>query len=155
MSYLRAGDTISGQEGRAFATINGKVEDMFYIKKLEAKVEKKKAEVKTLGHRGTQHKAAGWSGTGSMSIYYVTSLFRQMMLKYIEEGKDTYFDVFIVNEDPQSTVGRQTVVIGGVNLNSIIMSTLDSESDTLAEDIEFTFESVRILESFKSPSLAE
>lgn len=40
MSFLKAGDTISGQEGRAYATINGQVEEMFYIKTIEAKAEK-------------------------------------------------------------------------------------------------------------------
>lgn len=61
MSFLKANDTISGQEGRAYATINGQVEEMFYIKTLEASVEKEKAEVKTLGRRGVQHKTTGWS----------------------------------------------------------------------------------------------
>ncbi len=72
MSYLKAQDTISGKEGKAVATIDGNVEDMFYIKKIEANVEKTKSEIKTLGRRGTQHKATGWSGTGSMTIllYY-------------------------------------------------------------------------------------
>lgn len=40
MSYLKAQDTISGKEGKAVATIDGNVEDMFYIKKIEANVEK-------------------------------------------------------------------------------------------------------------------
>ena len=57
--YLRAGDTISGQEGQATAVINGNVEPLFFVKELEAKFEKEKTEVKTLGHRGTQHKGNG------------------------------------------------------------------------------------------------
>jgi len=32
--FLRAGDTISGQEGKATAIIDGNVEDMFYVKTL-------------------------------------------------------------------------------------------------------------------------
>lgn len=153
MSFLKASDTISGQEGRAYSTINGQVEEMFYVKKLEATVEKSKAEKKTLGKRGTQRKATGWSGKGSMTIYYTTTLFRQMMLKYIKNGVDTYFDVQVVNEDPGSTIGRQTVVLKGVNLDKVIMATLDTESDSLEEDIEFTFEDVDILDSFKKPVL--
>lgn len=153
MSFLRAGDTISGQEGRAYATINGQVEEMFYIKTLEATVEKQKTEVKTLGRRGTQHKANGWTGTGSMTVYYVTTLFRQLMLDYIKNGKDTYFDIQIVNEDPTSSIGRQTVVLKNVNLDSVIMAKVDTESEVLEEDTDFTFDDVDILDSFTTPVL--
>ncbi|EJW14721.1 hypothetical protein PAV_11c00620 [Paenibacillus alvei DSM 29] len=49
MGFLRAKDTISGQEGRAYATINGRIEEMFYVKSLEAKVEKEKPSSKHSG----------------------------------------------------------------------------------------------------------
>lgn len=153
MTFLKLSDTISGQEGRAYATINKNVEEMFYVKTLEATIEKKKAEGKTLGRRGTQHKATGWSGTGSMTIYYITSLFRQQTLDYIKTGKDVYFDITIVNEDPSSSVGKQTVTLKNVNLNSVIIAKLDTESEMLDESIEFTFEDVEILDSFTSPTL--
>jgi len=153
MAFLKARDTITGQEGTAFASINGVVEEMFYIKKIEATVEKQKAEVKTLGRRGVQHKAIGWSGSGTMTIYYITSRFRQMMLDYIKTGKDTYFDVMITNADPSSSVGRQTVTLKGVNLNSIMMALLDTDAETLEEEVEFSFEDVDINEKFKQPSL--
>ncbi len=148
---MQASDTISGQEGRAYATINGQVEEMFYIKSLEAKVEKEKAEVKTLGHRGTQHKSIGWSGSGSMTIYYVTSVFRQLMLDYIKHGRDTYFSVVVVNEDPASSIGKQTVTLKKVNLNSVVMAKLDTEAEGLDEEIEFTFEDVDIQDKFTKP----
>ncbi|MEK3950972.1 phage tail tube protein [Paenibacillus sp. FSL H7-0703] len=153
MAYLKAGDTISGQEGRAFATINGNVEEMFYIKTLEATAEKEKTDVKTLGKRGTQHKANGWSGSGSMTIYYTTTRFRQLMLDYIKTGKDTYFDIMIVNEDPSSSIGKQTVVLKSVNLDSVIMAKVDTDSEVLDEDIDFTFDDVDVPDSFNAPTL--
>lgn len=153
MAYLKAGDTISGKEGRAYATINGQVEEMFYIKSLEAKIEKQKTEVRTLGRRGTQHKATGWSGSGTMTIYYVTTLFRQLMLEYIKTGRDVYFDVTVVNEDPTSSIGRQTVVLKGVNLDNTILAKLDVDSEVLDEDIDFTFDDVDILDRFGRPIL--
>ncbi|BBH19859.1 phage protein [Paenibacillus baekrokdamisoli] len=154
MTYLHAKDTISGQEGTAYAIINGLSEEMFYIKKLEAKVEKTKAEVKTLGRRGTQHKASGWNGSGTMTIYYVTSRFREMMLKYINEGKDTYFDIMVTNEDKSSTIGKQIVRLTGVNLDSVIMASLDIESDVLEEEVAFTFEGVEMVKKdmFNAPT---
>lgn len=153
MAFLKAQDTISGQEGRAYATINGRVEEMFYVKNLEATVEKQKAEVKTLGRRGTQHKANGWTGDGSMTVYYVTSVYRQMMYDYIKTGVDTYFDIQITNEDPTSTIGAQTVTLKNCNLNSVIFASLDTESEVLEEDVEFTFDDVDLGQSFVAPAL--
>lgn len=150
---LQARDTISGQEGRAYATINGNKEEMFYVKKLEAKVEKEKAEIKALGRRGTQSKAKGWKGTGSMTIYYITTLFRDLMNEYMVSGKDTYFDITVTNEDPSSSVGMQTVIIKNVNLDSVIMASLDTGSDTLEEEISFTFDGIEIKDRFKAPSM--
>ncbi|MCM3268172.1 phage tail tube protein [Paenibacillus elgii] len=150
---LHARDTISGQEGRAYATINGNKEEMFYVKKLEAKVEKEKAEIKALGRRGTQSKAKGWKGTGSMTIYYITTLFREIMNEYMVSGKDTYFDITVTNEDPSSSVGMQTVIIKNVNLDSVIMASLDTGSDTLEEEISFTFDGIEIKDRFKAPSM--
>ncbi|MEK3722312.1 phage tail tube protein [Paenibacillus sp. FSL H8-0034] len=153
MAFLNARDTLSGQEGTAFATITGadgakQNEEMFYVKKLEAKVEKDKTDIKTLGRRGTQHKANGWKGTGTMTIYYVTTLFRQMMLDYIGTGKDSYFDLKVTNEDPASAAGKQTVILKNVNLDSVIMASLDTDSTALEEEVSFTFDGVEIESSF-------
>ena len=149
--FLRAGDTISGQEGKATANIDGNVQDMFFVKSLEATFDKEKVEVKTLGKRGTQHKGVGWSGAGSMTLYYVTTLFRQMALKYAKTGKDTYFNITIVNDDPTSTIGKQTVVLYNCNIDSTILAKLNTDSDTLDEDIDFTFDDFDILDSLGNP----
>ncbi|MCK9445037.1 MAG: phage tail tube protein [Tissierellaceae bacterium] len=149
--FLHAGDTISGQEGKATAIIDGSVQDMFYIKNLEATFEKIKTEVRTLGKRGTQHKGTGWSGTGSMTIYYVTSIFRHMALKYAKTGKDTYFDITIVNHDPTSSVGQQMMVLYNCNIDSTVLAKLDTEADVLDDDIDFTFDGFDILDSFGNP----
>lgn len=151
--FFKAGDAISGQEGRAYATINGSVEEMFYAKSIEAKADKNKSDFKSLGRRGVQSKANGWKGTGSMSIYYATPVFRQMMLEYIKTGRDTYFDMQVVNEDPGSSIGRQTVTLKNVNLDSVVMAKLDVDAEFLDEDIDFTFDDVDILDSFVRPTL--
>ncbi|MNV23738.1 Phage-like element PBSX protein XkdM [compost metagenome] len=122
------------------------------MKTLEATVEKTKAEVKTLGRRGVQHKATGWSGSGSMTIFYMTSRFRQMMLDYMNTGVDQYFDIEVTNEDPSSSVGAQRIILKGVNLDSVIMASLDTESDALEEEVSFTFEDVQIVQAFGAPA---
>ncbi len=153
MGFMKLSDALNGTEGRAYTIIDGTREEMFYLRNIEATAEKSKVEGKTLGRRGTQHRANGWNGTGSANIYYVTTRFRQIMLKYIKSGVDTYFDVQIVNEDPASTVGLQTVILRDVNLDSVVMAKLDVDSDFLDEDVDFTFEDVDILDSFGKPTL--
>jgi len=153
MGYLKAGDTISGQEARAFITINGRNEELFYAKKVESKVEKKKTQLKTLGKRGEQNKAAGWSGSGTLTVYYVTSLFRELMIKYIKTGVDTYFDMTVTNEDPTSSIGKQTVALKDCNLDEVSMAMFDVESEALEEDMGFTFDDVDLLDKFNKPIL--
>lgn len=149
--FLKAGDIISGQEGKATATIDGSVETMAYIKNLEAIFEKQKSEIRVIGHRGTQNKTTGWSGTGSMNLYYITSMFRKMALKYAKQGIDTNFDVTIENNDPTSSIGKQTVVLYGVNLDSTVLAKLDVDNTELDEDIDFTFDDFDILDEFGKP----
>ena len=152
MTILNAGDTISGQEGKATAKINGEIRDMFYIKSLEATVEKNKQEVRTLGKRGVQHKTTGWSGTGSMSIYYVTSDFIRMAKEYIKNGVDTYFTVTVENNDPTSTIGKQVTTLFDVNVDSIPVAKLDVEDAVLEADLDFTFDDLDLLEEFTDPT---
>ena len=153
MGFLKGQDTISGQEARAYITIEGRNEELFYAKKLESKVQKEKAEVKTLGKRGTQVKAKGWKGTGTLTVYYATSLFRELMLQYMKTGKDVYFDITVTNEDPTSGIGKQTVVLKNCNLDEVSMTILDTNSDALEEEVPFTFEDVDILDKFQKPVL--
>lgn len=148
MPFMKAEDAISGKLGKVYGTINGNVEEMLYVKNIVGNIEKKKTPVPVLGLTGDQHKAGGWSGTGTMTIYYATSIFREMMLEYIKTGKDTYFDLLIENEDPTSNIGKQTVILKGVNLNSIVIAKLDVESEALDEEVSFTFNDVDMPDKF-------
>ena len=146
--FLKAEEIISGQEDRAYLKVNGRNRELMYLKSVEAVVTKKKTAVRTLGRSGDQYKAAGWSGRGKMSIYYVTSLFRELMLQYIRTGKDVYFDLVVVNDDGNSSFGRQTVALRNCNLNSVVLAKLDVNADNLDETVEFTFDGAELLDSF-------
>lgn len=149
--YLKAGDTLSGAEGKAQMNIEGSIEELAQVKNVEATLEKKKEEVKVLGNRGTQHKTTGWSGKGKMSMYYITSLFRKKSIQYVKSGKDFYFDLVITNDDPSSSVGKQTIVLYNCNLDSVVLAKLDVESKVLEEEFDFTFDDVDILDEFNKP----
>ncbi len=148
MSTLKAWDTINGALGTCYLNIDGKKEEVLYLKNIEAKVKKTKREIKVLGQTGTKHKSSGWIGSGTMKVYYSTSKFREMMLKYIKEGKDTYFEIIIENNDPSSDIGRQSIALKQVNIDNVVMSKLDINSTELDEELSFTFNDIEILESF-------
>lgn len=152
--YLKAGDIVSGQEGKITFDVGGTIEVGAYVKNIEATFEKQKSEIHTLGHRGTQNKTTGWTGTGSMNMYYITSLFRKMALSYAKNGKDLYFNMTVENDDPTSSIGKQTVVLYDCNIDSVILAKLDVDNTELDEDIDFTFEDFEILDEFAQPTLA-
>lgn len=158
MSYLKAGDTISGQEAVAKMTIKNSdgtstIEDMFFGKNLEATCEINKTAVKTLGKRGEQHKPNGWTGSGSMTVYYISSIFRKMAMQYIKTGVPVFFDIMVTNNDPASSVGIQTTVLKNCSLDSVILAKFDVESEVMEEDIDFTFDDAEILDEFSIPTL--
>lgn len=149
MKTLNAPDTISGKEGRAYAKIDGNNEVLFFAKTIESTVEKSKSEVKAIGKRMTGHKTTGGNGTGSMTLYYMTPLFRQMIKQWKETGQDIYFDMVIENDDQESSAGKQSVLLIDCNLDSVVLGKLDGDSDDpLDEDVDFTFEDFDILTPF-------
>ena len=156
--YLKAGDTISGQEAVATMLVKNPdgtttVETMFWAKNLNSTVEIEKTDVFTLGRRGKQSKPTGWTGSGDMTIYYITSLFRRMIIQYIKTGSPVYFDMTITNDDPASSVGAQTTVLKNCSLDSVTIAKLDVETQVLDETVNFTFDDVDMLDEFQKPNL--
>ena len=149
MRTLNAKDTISGKEGVAYAKINGNNEELFYCKSIEATVEKAKSEIKAIGKRMTGHKTTGMSGSGDMTIYYLTPVFRALLKEYKTTGIDAYFDLVIENNDQASAAGKQVTQLMGCNLDSVVLAKLDGDSDdALEEECGFTFEDFDILQEF-------
>ena len=151
MKTLRASDIPAGAEAVAYIEIDGRVEEFFYAKSIEATAELNKSEVKVMGKRGVQNKATGWTGSGSMTIYYVTTMFRNMLLKYAKEGVLPSFKLVVTNEDKGTSIGKQTVVLYDCTIDSVNLTKFDVDSDALDEDMDFTFSDFDILDSFGNP----
>ena len=118
MGYLRAKDTVNGALGTCFAIIDGKRHELMQVKNIQAKVKKTRMTIPILGMTAKQQKSGGWEGTGTMTVYYVSSLFRRVMADYMKNGVDTYFELLLTNEDPTGDAGRQTVLLKDVNIAS-------------------------------------
>lgn len=147
--FFRKDDAISGKMAKAYATINGQVEELFYAKSIEATIEKNKVDVPILGRTSTPQRSSGWSGSGTLTIYYVTSMFRQLMIEYVKTGRDFWFELQITNEDPASSTGKQTTVLRGCNLDSVVIAQFDATTDDmLEEELPFTFDDADLLDQF-------
>jgi hypothetical protein len=148
--FVSAKDTISGREGEVWFAFDGQTpEKAAYLKSVEATAEKTKTDVNIIGSRATQHKANGWSGSGSMTLYYATTRFRKVMQEYIQNGKDVYFDIRVINADITSEVGTQDVTLIKCNVDSVVMAKLSADDEVLDEEIGFTFDDVVINSSFE------
>lgn len=147
-NIMSAKDTVSASLAECFATISGKRYNIMQLINIEATFEKNKTEVPIMGKTGKGNKATGWKGTGSATLHYNTSIFRELAYKYKQTGEDVYFDIQLTNEDPTSSVGRQTVILKDCNFDSLILAKADADADYLDEDMDFTFEDFEIPELF-------
>lgn len=152
MAYLLEKDAINGKEGRVFCTIDGRMVEMFSVKKVQIDYSLNETDFTVVGTRLVQKKTTGITLTGSMDIYYGTHDFKQLIADYVSSGKLPYFTMQITNDDPASSVGVQTVILYNVKITSGVLAMLDADSDVLTESVNFSFTSFKILESFVPPS---
>jgi len=151
-NYTRLADTISAKEGKAYITINGSNRELFEISSLTAQLELNIQARRMLGHRMTQHKVTGAEGTGSMTMYFMNSDMLKIALAYIKNGSYSGIKIQVKNEDEQSTIGTQEVVLLNVLLSTIPVATIDDQSDDpITIDTDFTFDDIEGLSYFKLP----
>ena len=145
---MNAKDSVAAALAECYVTIEGRRLNFMQAINLEATVEKTKSEVPILGKTGKGNKSTGWSGSGSATFHYNTSIFRKLLVRYKETGEDIYFDIQLTNEDPTSSVGRQTVILKDCNMDSTVLAKFDADGEYLDEDMDFTFEDFELPEEF-------
>ena len=148
MQSMNAKDAVSASLAECFVTIEGNRYNFMQAINLEVSIEKTKSEIPILGRTGKGNKTTGWKGSGSATFHYNTSIFRELLYRYKETGQDVYFDIQITNEDPTSSVGRQTIILKGCNVDGGILAKFDADAEYLDEDLDFTFEDWEMPEQF-------
>lgn len=148
VAIMNGKDSVSGSLGKCFITIGNNRYNFMQAISLEASMEKTKTEVPILGKTGKGNKATGWKGTGSAKFHFNTSIFRELLQTYAKTGEDMYFDIQIVNEDPTSSVGKQTIMLIGCNMDSGLIAKFDADADYLEDEFDFTFEDWKLMDKF-------
>lgn len=156
MSYLLAQDAPNGKQGKAFITLHkdtgDEIHELFSAKKINMKVDYTKTDFKVIGTTTIQKKTTGASKTGTMTIYQGTPLFIEMAREYEANGKVLYFDLQVTNEDPSTSIGKQTIAYYDCSLDSIPLSILDADADFLEEEVGLSYRAFEVLSTFNNPA---
>ncbi len=147
-AIMNARDSLSAKLAECYVTINNNRYNFMQAINLEATMEKNKVLVPILGRTAKGNKSSGWSGKGRAKFHYNTSVFRRLLRDYKNTGEDIYFDIQIINEDPTSSAGRQSVILTDCNLDGGVLAKFDAEGSFLDEEMTFTFEDFKIVEEF-------
>ena len=145
---MRGRDAVFAGLAQCYVTIENRRYNFMQMIDFEANQEKTKVEIPILGKTGKGNKAAGWKGTFKGTAHYNSSIFRELLLRYNNTGEDIYFDIQIVNEDPTSAAGRQSIILTGCNLDGGILAKFDADGEYLDEEIKGTFEDWNMPEVF-------
>lgn len=149
MNRMLGKNAISARLAECFITIDNNRYHLMNAINLEAKFEKEVAEVPILGSTGVKHKTISWSGKGSATFHFNTSMFAKLHEKFKNTGEDIYFDIQVTNEDKASDVGRQTVILKECLTEGSLLTAFDSDGEYLELDMDFTFDDFEIAETFK------
>lgn len=146
---IKANQIVSAKLAKCYLTIGGKRINAFNAINLKADITKSKEEFPILGATGVGNRSIGWKGKAKSKFYLNSPIFVEMLEKFKDTGEDIYFDVQVVNEDPASEVGRQSIILIDCSIDGATLATFDAEGKYLTEEIDFTFEDFKIPEKFK------
>ena len=147
-AIMNAMDAVSGSQASAYITIGGKRYNLMQLYSFESSMEIKIKEVPILGKTGKGNKPGGWSGTWKGTAHYNQSVLRKMWLEYKNTGAMPTMTIQVTNEDPTTTVGRQTIILKNCLSKGGALAKYDAEAESLDEDIEGTFDDWEMPEAF-------
>lgn len=96
-TILNIKDTVNGGQGLVQMEIEGNLETLFQVKDVEAFLEKNKESLPVAGTHWEHSKLKSIKGTGSCTMYHMTSTFVKLAQRLAKEGKDFEFDMIITN----------------------------------------------------------
>ena len=146
--FMDALEAVAGSMATAYVTLGGVRYRLLQLKNFEASMEITVSDVPILGKTGKGHKPSGWNGTGKGTAHYNQSILREVWLAYKNTGALPEMDIQVTNEDPTSSVGRQTVILKNCLTKGGILTKFDADAETLEEDIEGTFDDWEMPEKF-------
>lgn len=147
-NVMNAKDAVYGSLAECFVTLEDNRYNFMSLTEFESKWEVNISDVPILGKVGMGHKAAGGKGTWSGTAHYNQSVLRKIADTYQKTGVMPYFDIQVTNEDPTSSVGRQTIIHHDCLCDTFILAKFQAGEELLDEELSGTFESWDMPEAF-------
>lgn len=145
---MNAKDAVYGSLAECFITIDGNRYNFMSLTEFESMFEVNSKDVPILGKVGKGHKPAGGNGTWKGTAHYNQSIFRKIADQYQKTGVMPYFEIQVTNEDPTSSVGRQTIIHHDCLCNKFTLAKFQAGEDLLEEELSGTFEEFDMPEEF-------
>lgn len=145
---MQANDAVFGGLAECYVTIDGSRYNMMQLYEFESTYEVNLVDVPILGRVTKGTKPAGGSGTWSGTAHYNQSVFRKWMLHYKNTGEMAPFTIQVTNSDPSSQAGRQTIILTGCLIDSLILAKYNADEELLDEELSGTFDDWQMPESF-------
>jgi len=116
------------------------------VKKVEAKVEVGKEEIKTAGTRWVGYKTTSLTGTGSIGMYKVSSEWIRAIGRISDDKTAPFVTELIVKLDDPGVDGTERVRLKGVQFDTIPLA--NYEVGAMVEDeLNFTFTGYELLDA--------
>ncbi|WP_019241514.1 MULTISPECIES: phage tail tube protein [Bacillus] len=118
------------------------------VKSAEAIVEINKEEIQRSGTRWVGHKVTSLTGTGSISMYKVTSEFVQLIGSIADDdGKPYVTELIFKLADPES-FGAERIRLKGVQFDQIPLGKFEINS-IVEDELPFTFSGYELLDKIE------
>lgn len=148
MAELNYRDVIALSEGTVFVEIDGKNYKLLEGKEITAEIELNKEDVFALGRRMKGSKVTSASGSGSMTLYWVSSMWNQLVHDYISTGYIPDMTLTATMEDKTTSLGKQVVTIGGFIPDKFVLFNLEADDGIAENEMDFTFDRSDLIEKF-------
>lgn len=130
-SVMRAEDTYAGYMAKAYATIKGNRYHLFNIKDFDFTGDVTLIEIARTGTNVVGVRPGLVKLPFSGTIHFNTPIFIDLLLEYLETKVFPPIDLQITNEDPVSSLGRNTVIAEGCYLDKVQLTKIAAGGDPL------------------------
>lgn len=147
-TIMESNDALAGSQASCYVTIDGSRYKFLQMTEFSATYKPNIIDVPILGRVNKGHKTVGGSGEFSGKAHYNQSILRKVMKTYQDTGYMPYMEFQIENEDASSSVGRQSAILKGCLLDSVVVAKFAAGENLLDEDISGTFDKFELPEEF-------
>lgn len=148
-AHLNVRDINNGALHEVWYTFpDGRKMNMCHVVTLNAKTEKDKKKLRVLGMIQTNDKSLGTNHSGTMTVYDITTEFREYMAKYEETAEDLYGTMDIISYDNTSLTGRQSITFFDVNFDAVDFANIDINASEMTTEMPFTYSRVVINQKY-------